>query len=154
MSDPKLRQRSAAADRGFTLMEILVVVVIIGMLMTLVGSRLFSRLDETKITIANSKLQKVAQQLELYKLDNGRYPTTSQGLVALVREPTEDPLPRRYAVAGYLRNADLADPWGVAYEYEQPGTHNSYSYDLFSLGPDGQPGEDDVTNWDETADAP
>ncbi len=135
-------------------MEILVVVLIIGMLMTLVGSRLFSRLDETKITIAGSKLQKVAQQLELYKLDNGRYPTTGQGLVALVREPTEDPLPRRYAAAGYLRSADLADPWGAEYEYEQPGTHNSYSYDLFSLGPDGQPSEDDVTNWDETRDAP
>lgn len=137
---------------GFTLMEMLVVVLLIGMLMTLVGTRLFSRLDESKITIADSKLQKLAQQLELYKLDNGRYPTTNQGLAALVSEPVEEPRPRRYPPGGYARKADLLDPWGTPYEYLQPGSHNSYSYDLFSLGPDGAQGGDDVTNWDESTD--
>ena len=130
-------------------MEILVVVLLIGMLMTLVGSRLFSRLDETKVTIADSKLQKVAQQLELYKLDNGRYPTSGQGLIALVTRPNQAPAPRHYPKAGYVRQADLLDPWGTEYMYEQPGVHNSYSYDLFSLGPDGQPGGDDINNWED-----
>ncbi len=149
MSHRHLGHRAHPNRRGFTLMEILVVVLLIGMLMTLVGSRLFSRLDESKITIADSKLLKLEQQLELYKLDNGRYPTTGQGLIALVSMPAGDPLPRHYPKAGYVRQADLLDPWGTAYEYEQPGAHNTYSYDLFSLGPDGQPGEDDVINWDD-----
>lgn len=153
MNDLRLRQHSDLDD-GFTLMEMLVVVLLIGMLMTLVGTRLFSRLDEAKMTIADSKLQKLALQLELYKLDNGRYPTSGQGLVALVFEPTEEPLPRHYPQAGYVRRADLLDPWGTPYEYEQPGTHNTYSYDLYSLGPDGKTGEDNVTNWEVAAGTP
>ncbi len=150
MSDRHLEHRAHPGRHGFTLMEILVVVLLIGMLMTLVGSRLFSRLDESKITIADSKLQKLAQLLELYKLDNGRYPTTGQGLIALVSMPTADPLPRQYPKAGYVRRSDLTDPWGGEYEYEQPGSHNTYRYDLFSLGPDGTPGGDDISNWDDT----
>ena len=154
MSHRHLRHRTHPDRPGFTLMEILVVVLLIGMLMTLVGSRLFSRLDESKITIADGKLQKLAQQLELYKLDNGRYPTSGQGLIALVAIPSTDPLPRHYPKAGYVRQADLLDPWGTEYEYEQPGPHNTYNYDLFSLGPDGQPGGDDISNWDDAEGQP
>lgn len=153
MNDLRLRQH-CGLDDGFTLMEMLVVVLLIGMLMTLVGTRLFSRLDEAKNTIAESKLLKLAQQLELYKLDNGRYPTSGQGLMALVVESAEEPLPRRYPQAGYARRADLLDPWGTPYEYEQPGMHNTYSFDLYSLGSDGTTGEDDITNWEVAAGTP
>ena len=136
-------------ESGFTLMEILVVVLIIGLLTTLVASRLLSRADDAKITLAGAQLQKVAQALELYKLDNGRYPTTEQGLDALVTEPLSDPRPRRFPPGGYLKRADLEDPWGVTFDYAQPGSRNTFSYDLFSWGPDGQEGgEADITNWE------
>jgi general secretion pathway protein G len=154
MSNLRIENGSDVDHSGFTLMEILVVVLLIGMLMTLVSTRLFSRLDESKITLAGGQLQKLSQQLELYKLDNGRYPTGSQGLRALVTEPNEEPVPRRYPKSAYARSADLQDPWGTQYTYEQPGTHNAHSYDLFSLGPDGVASEDDVTNWEDDASQP
>ena len=154
MSKLRIGNGSDGHYSGFTLMEILVVVLLIGMLMTLVSTRLFSRLDESKITLAGGQLQKLSQQLELYKLDNGRYPTGGQGLRALVTEPNEEPIPRRYPKSAYARSADLQDPWGTQYTYEQPGTHNAHSYDLFSLGPDGVASEDDVTNWEDDASQP
>lgn len=138
-----------ATDQGFTLIEILVVVLIIGLLTTLVATTLFSRADDAKRTLAEAQLQKVSQSLELYKLDNGRYPTTEQGLDALAREPLSEPRPRRYPPDGYLKAKDLRDPWDSPFAYRQPGDHNTASYDLLSLGPDGQEGsEDDLGNWD------
>ncbi len=138
-------------NAGFTLMEILVVVLIIGLLTTLLASQLIPRFSESQITIAGAKIQKISQSLELYRLDNGIYPTNDQGLEALVSEPASEPQPRRYPPGGYLKAGDIVDPWGMGIEYQQPGDQNAHSYDLISHGPDAQSGtEDDVTNWDDT----
>ena len=137
-------------NQGFTLMEMLIVVLIIGLLTTLLASTLIPRFSASQVTICSAKIQKISQALELYKLDNGIYPTPDQGLEALVREPSSEPAPRRYPPSGYLKAGDLVDPWGMTIEYQAPGQHNAYSYDLVSSGPDAQVGsEDDVTNWDE-----
>ena len=137
-------------NTGFTLIEMLIVVLIIGLLTTLLATTIIPRFGEAQRDICGAKLTKISQQLELYRLDNGTYPTVDQGLEALVREPSGEPKPRRYPRAGYLKAADLIDPWGMPIEYRVPGEHNEYSYDLVSPGPDAQVGsEDDVTNWDE-----
>jgi general secretion pathway protein G len=135
---------------GFTLLEIMVVVIIIGMLMTLVGTAIFRRLDTAKIDIAGMQIQKLSQSLELYKLDNGTYPTSEQGLDALVREPTSEPRAKRYPPGGYATSKDLVDPWQNAFKYQRPGQNNPNSYDLYSYGPDGvQGGEQDIGNWEQ-----
>jgi general secretion pathway protein G len=139
-------------DSGFTLLEILIVVTIIGLLITVVGSQLFGQLGGAQIKLAKAQLQKIEQSVELYKLQNGRYPTTEQGLKALVRPPTSEPIPRSYPPGGYLKEADLLDPWGSPFRYEAPGRNNRFAFDLFSLGPDGTEGGEgenaDIVNWD------
>ena len=140
----------ASRNDGFSLMEILVVVLIIGLLTTLLATTLLPRFTESQVTIAGAKIQKISQALELYRLDNGIYPTNDQGLEALVREPTSEPRPRRYSPQGYLKAGDLVDPWGLSFLYQQPGDHNAYSYDLTSQGPDATAAsEDDISNWDD-----
>ncbi len=142
-------------EQGFTFLEIMIVVIIIGMLMTLVATNILSRQDEAKVKIAQSQIHKLAQALEFYRLDNGRYPTTEQGLQALVTQPTGEPRPKRYPPNGYGRRADLIDPWQSNFHYEQPGQHNSHSYDLYSFGTDGLQGGEgtnaDIGNWDDPA---
>ncbi len=101
----------ASRNDGFSLMEILVVVLIIGLLTTLLATTLLPRFTESQITITGAKIQKISQALELYRLDNGVYPTNDQGLEALVTEPSSEPQPRRYSPQGYLRAGDLVDPW-------------------------------------------
>jgi general secretion pathway protein G len=137
---------------GFTLMEILIVVTIIGLLMTFVAPTLFAESGKAKRTIAERELLKIGEALELYKLQNGRYPTTEQGLAALVRKPTSEPVPSSYPPGGYLNEKQLVDPWGSTFRYESPGRNNTFSFDLSSLGPDGREdgeGEDaDLVNWD------
>ena len=139
-------------DDGFTLLEILIVVMIIGSLMALVATGLFSRGEQARIDTAGMQVTSLASQLELYKLDNGRYPTTEQGLGALVREPVSDPRPRSYNPGGYLKARQLNDPWQTPFRYRYPGSHNSHSFDLWSLGPDGVEGGEgdgaDIVNWD------
>ncbi len=140
----------ASRNDGFSLMEILVVVLIIGLLTTLLATTLLPRFTESQITITGAKIQKISQALELYRLDNGVYPTNDQGLEALVTEPSSEPQPRRYSPQGYLRAGDLVDPWGLSFTYQQPGEYNSHSYDLTSHGPDATSGsEDDISNWDD-----
>jgi general secretion pathway protein G len=139
---------------GFTLIEILVVVLIIGLLTTVVATNLIGRAERAKISLARTQLKTLSDQLELYRLDNGRYPSEGQGLEALVRPPGGD-APPNYPRGGYVKARSLKDPWGSPYEYRVPGTYNSHSFDLFSFGPDGvEGGEDDnadITNWDEGA---
>jgi len=99
-----------------------------------------------------AQLQKLEQALELYKLDNGVYPTTEQGLSALVAEPTLEPHPARYVPGGYVRQADLEDCYGADFHYRQPGTHDGRHFDLCSAGRDGEltlgeAGSDDICNW-------
>ena len=137
---------------GFTLLEILIVVMLIGSLMALVATQLFSRGERARIDAAAMQVSALSSQLELYRLDNGRYPTTEQGLEALVREPVSDPRPRSYNPGGYLKAAQIRDPWQTPFRYQVPGSHNSHSFDLWSFGPDGLEGGAgdgaDIVNWD------
>ena len=139
-------------NAGFTLIEIMIVVMIVGLLMTAIATQLIGRAQTAQVDLAATQMRQVEQALELYKLDNGRYPTTDQGLEALVRAPSGDPAPRRYAPGGYAKPQLLNDPWGMPYQYRQPGEHNSRTFDLFSFGPDGVSGgsdeEADIVNWD------
>ncbi|MFC5549278.1 type II secretion system major pseudopilin GspG [Massilia aerilata] len=136
-------------QRGFTLVEIMVVVVIIGILGMLVVPKLLGRTGEARVTAAKTDIATLMQALKLYKLDNQRYPTNEQGLTALVQKPTTGPAANGWKEGGYVEKLPK-DPWGNNYQYLQPGLHGEI--DVFSLGADGQPGgagEDaDVGSWD------
>ena len=148
----------AAGDRaraGFTLIEIMAVVLIIGLLSTIVGAAIFRQIDRAKVTAAKAQLTSLEGVLELYRMDNGRFPTTEQGLAALVSVPTIDPVPRNYPAGGYLKDGRLPnDPWDEPYHYEMPGTNNPHAFDLWSLGADHAPGGEgvdaDIGNWAES----
>ncbi|HXV36931.1 MAG TPA: type II secretion system major pseudopilin GspG [Myxococcota bacterium] len=151
MSEPSDRNRIArsAASAGFTLIEIMAVVLIIGLLSTIVGVSIFAQVDKGRVTAAKAQISNLEAVLELYRMDNANYPTTEQGLDALVNEPDGA---RNFPPGGYLQKGQVpVDPWGNAYEYEQPGQNNAHSFDLWSFGSDGQPGGDgvaaDIGNW-------
>jgi len=135
--------------RGFTLIEVLVVIVILGILAALVVPRILERPDEARVIAAKSDIAAIMQALKLYRLDNGRYPTTDQGLAALVSRPTLPPLPPNWKPNGYLERLPQ-DPWHNAYQYLSPGLHGEV--DVFSFGADGQPGgtgvDADIGSWD------
>ena len=138
---------------GFTLIEIMAVVIIMGLLMGIVGVTVFGRVDEARVATARIQLKQIENALEFYRMDNAKYPTTEQGLIALIERPQTEPQPRSYPAGGYLKRRDaLEDPWGQPFRYESPGQHNAHSFDLWSLGADqSQGGEDvngDVGNWD------
>jgi general secretion pathway protein G len=122
---------------GFTLVEILIVVFIIGLLATIVSVNVIGRTDEARRTKAMADLKELEQAVHLFKLDNGFYPTTEQGLGALIQRPTSGPQPRKYPSDGYLNASRVpVDPWGTPYVYLSDGQ----TYVLRSLGSDGQPG--------------
>lgn len=125
---------------GFTLIEIMVVLVIIGVLMALVVPNVIGRPDEARITVAKADLHSVASALDMYKLDNYNYPSTQQGLEALVTKPSGAPAATHWKDGGYLKKMPV-DPWGNPYQYISPGTHGAY--DLYSLGPKGKAGSRD-----------
>ena len=141
-----MSQRNA---RGFTLIEIMVVVVIMGILASLVVPKLISRTGESRIAAARVDISTVIQSLKLYKLDNQRYPTTEQGLQALIAKPTSGPAANGWKSGGYLDKLPR-DPWGSPYQYLSPGIKGEI--DVFSLGADGQPGgagdDADIGSWD------
>ncbi len=124
--------------RGFTLIEVMVVLVILGILATLVVPRIMSRPDEARIIAAKQDINSIGQALKLYRLDNQSYPTTDQGLQALVTKPTGTP-PPNWKTGGYLDRLPK-DPWGNDYKYLNPGVNNPNDVDVFSLGADGAPG--------------
>ena len=136
---------------GFTLIEILVVIVVIAVLATLVAPNVFQHVAEAKDAAARSQIEMLGATLDAYRLDNGRYPTTDQGLAALWREPASDPRPRNWR-GPYLKKTVPLDPWGRPYVYKSPGDVNAQGYDLLTYGRDGQPGgsnEDaDLTSWE------
>ncbi len=123
--------------RGFTLIEIMVVVVILAILGTLVAPQILGRIDEARVTKTRNDLRLYESALDLYRMDNFRYPTTEQGLDALVHRPN-DPNLKNYRPEGYVKQLQK-DPWGHDYVYVSPGTGGA-PYDLLSLGADGQPG--------------
>ena len=133
--------------KGFTLIELMIVVIIIAALAAMVVPRLGSRSEQAKVAVAEADINaNIGLALKLYKLDNGRYPTTSQGLKALLQKPTSSPIPTNWN-GPYLEKEAL-DPWNNAYQYKNPGAHNKDNYDLYSMGTDGTEGtEDDVKNW-------
>ncbi len=136
-------------SRGFTLIEIMIVVVIIGILGAFIVPKIMGRPDEARIIAAKQDIATISQALKLYKLDNMRYPTTEQGLQALVKKPVIDPIPPNWKGNGYLERLP-ADPWKNAYQYLQPGLHGEF--DVMSLGADGAQGGDgndaDIGNWE------
>ena len=126
-------------NQGFSLIEIMVVVVIIGILAALVVPKIMSRPEQARIVKAKSDVSAIQSALDLYKLDNGFYPSTNQGLQALVTAPTTAPTPSSWKSGGYLQHLP-EDPWGRAYHYLNPGVHNPAGVDIFSYGSTGQPG--------------
>ncbi len=136
-------------SRGFTLIEIMVVMVILGLLVALVAPNIMGRGDEARVTTAKAQLRQISNALDLYRLDNSHYPSTEQGLEALVREPSGHPEPRNWNPEGYM-NSVPTDPWGNEYQYVSPGSEGPY--DLYSMGADGRSGGDgvnaEISVWD------
>lgn len=136
--------RCRPAGQGFTLLELLVVVTIIGLLAAYVGPKYFSQLGKSEQSVARAQVEAFARALDAYRLDVGQYPTTEEGLGALLSKPTS----ARKWHGPYLQKAVPLDPWGNAYTYRSPGTAGDY--DITSFGKDGQPGgtgdAEDVTN--------
>jgi len=142
-------QQRRRSHKGFTLIEIMVVVAIIAILGATVVPLVMDRPNEARVVRAKTDIQSIGAALDLYKLDNFNYPTTEQGLQALVEKPSGDPEPVNWNSAGYLKKLNK-DPWGREYLYQSPG--ESGPYDIISQGSDGaEGGEDydaDITNWD------
>jgi general secretion pathway protein G len=138
----------SARQRGFTLIEIMVVVVIIGLLAAVIVPQVVDKVDQARVAKAKQDITSLETALTMYRLDNSKYPTTDQGLAALVTQPT-DPNIRHWRPGGYIKRISK-DPWGNDYQYVYPGTHGG-EYDLYSLGADNQPGGEgtdaDVGNW-------
>ena len=142
-------EKQQQCTRGFTLIEVMVVIVILGILAALVVPKVMSRPDEARIVAARQDLGSVLQALKLYRLDNQSYPTTEQGLQALVSKPGSAPVPSNWKSGGYLDRLPK-DPWGHDYQYLNPGVHGEI--DLYSLGADGAPGGEgnnaDIGSWE------
>ena len=136
---------SQRRSAGFTLLELLVVMVIIGLLAAFVGPRLFGQIGKSEVKIARAQIDALQKALDQYRIDTGHYPSAEQGLAALNAKPAAE---AKWA-GPYMGKAVPADPWGHAYQYRSPGEHGEY--DLLSLGRDGRPGgegEDaDLTSW-------
>jgi general secretion pathway protein G len=126
---------------GFTLLELVVVIIVLGLLATIVAPQIIDRLSDAKSTTARTQIELLSVALDAYRLDNGAYPTTDQGLSALRERPTRAPVPANWR-GPYLRKPVPADPWGRAYVYRAPGERNRGAFDLESLGRDGKLGGD------------
>ena len=133
---------------GFTLIEVLVVIAILGILATMIVPKIIGRPDEARRLAAGQDVGTIVQALKIYRLDNGRYPSTEQGLKALVEKPSIEPVPQNWKPGGYLERLP-DDPWHNPYQYLNPGVHGEI--DVFSLGADGKPGGEgndaDIGSW-------
>jgi len=140
--------KSRRAQRGFTLIEVMVVVAILGILAAIVIPRIMDRPDEARVIKAKQDIRAMESALQLYRLDNFAYPTTDQGLEALVSKPSGSPEPKNWKAGGYLERLPK-DPWGNEYQFLSPGVRGQF--DIFSYGADGSPeGEgvnSDIGNW-------
>ncbi len=136
---------------GFTLLEIIVVVFILSLLVAIVAPKIMGRTDDAKIADAKVQIKNFETALKLYKIDNGSYPTTEQGLESLIEKPTTGQIPGKYREGGYLEQKKIpADPWGNTYIYVSPGVHGDF--DILSYGGDGKEGGEgkdaDIKSWD------
>jgi general secretion pathway protein G len=137
--------------RGFTLIELMVVVVILGILAGLIIPKIMGRTDEARMLKARMQIEQLEQTLKLYYLDNGEYPTTEQGLNALIEKPATEPVPKRWREGGYLEKGKIPrDPWDTPFVYVSPGVH-SKDFDLVSYGADHEEGGEgkyaDIESW-------
>lgn len=143
------QSKSKNKQSGFTLIEIMVVVVIIGILASVVVPRIMDNPDKARVAKANNDIQALGGALDIYRLDNYVYPTTDQGLDSLVNTPTSSPEPPNWKQGGYIKKLSK-DPWGNEYLYLNPGEHGET--DIYSLGADGAPGGEgpnkDIGSWD------
>jgi general secretion pathway protein G len=147
----KLLSQKKNRQAGFTLIELMVVIVILGILAGLIIPRIMGRPDEARVAKAKIQMEALESALKLYKLDNGSYPTTEQGLNALVEAPTVGNIPKNWRQGGYLEKSKVPkDPWGNDFIYLSPGNHGDF--DLTCLGADGEPGGEgvnkDINNWE------
>ncbi|OEU70962.1 MAG: type II secretion system protein GspG [Desulfovibrio sp. S3730MH75] len=143
---------SKKAQRGFSLIELMIVIVILGLLASMLVPKIMDRPNEARVTKAQMDMKALGSALKLYKLDTGRYPSTEQGLNALIKKPDTRPVPRNYRKGGYLDSTVApVDPWGYEYIYRSPG-EDDRSYEIISLGADGmEGGEDydaDINSWE------
>ncbi len=152
MKDMDYKQYFSVSDeKGFSFLELMVVVVILGILATYIAPRFMGRTDDAKAVKAKVDIAAIETSLKLYSLDNGHYPTTEQGLSALIEKPSSEPIPLNWKEKGYLAKARIPkDPWGREYLYLSPGVHDEY--DIISYGADGAPGGEgknkDVNSWE------
>jgi len=141
--------RARRGETGFSLLELMVVVVIMSILALVIMPRIIDRPDQARVARAQADISALAGALKLYKLDNFRYPTTEQGLAALVDAPSSEPVPQNYAQGGYIDRLPK-DPWGNEYQYLSPGVHDEF--DIFTLGADGVSGgtglDADIGSWE------
>jgi general secretion pathway protein G len=144
-----MNQKALFGKGGFTLLEMMVVILILGILATIIVPRFVGQTDEARRKAAMVQIRNLEDGLNMYRIDNGIYPTTEQGLDALVRKPASAPEPTHWREGGYFPKIPL-DPWGRAYVYLSPGSHGEY--DLISYGGDGEPGgegkNEDIESWD------
>jgi len=148
MTDP----RRARRRRAFTLIEMMAVIAIIGLLIALIGPSIANMLEGGRITTTKAQIQQIEAALTGYQMDNGRYPTTEQGLRALIEKPTSAPEPYSWRPGGYLARKEIPrDGWKGELQYSAPGEHNPHAFDVWSFGADGQPGgtdaDADLGNW-------
>ncbi len=138
-------------EKGFSFLELMVVVVILGILATYIAPRFMGRTEDAKAVKAKVDIAALETSFKLYKLDNSNYPTTEQGILALIEKPSTEPVPMNWKEKGYLAKAKIPkDPWGREYLYLSPGIHDDY--DIISYGADGAPGGDgknrDINSWE------
>ena len=137
-------------QRGFTLIELMVVIAILALLGGIVAPQVMNKLREARPQKAAIDIERIGLALDMYAVENAEYPTTEQGLDALLRQPTSQPEPVNWNGPYVKAGTRFLDPWGNPYIYESPSIHEGYDYDLSSYGPDGQEGGgDDITNWSE-----
>ncbi len=144
-------QARRVEENGFTLIELLVVIIIIGVLAGVVGPRFLGRTDQARISAAQQQIDNFSLALDSYQLDNGHFPSSQQGMAALVKKPSGSPEPKGWR-GPYLKKKEIPlDPWGNPYVYVCPGKNNPQEYDLICYGKDGKEGGEgddaDITNW-------
>ena len=137
-----IKYRNSLLQQGFTLIEVMVVVVILGILAALIVPKIMSRPEQARLVKVKQDILAIQSALDLYKLDNGFYPSTEQGLEALVKRPSSAPIPSNWKSDGYLQDVPQ-DPWGEAYQY----SNNNERLKIYSFGPQGRDGNSQIGNW-------